>query len=87
MLRLLETFDLADLHVAVKTALRMGAVGFDAIKHLVLCQVEKRPPKLDLDVYPFGISLGRIAFDASLPRANVGTTSAASYMCLVGGPA
>ncbi len=58
--------------MAVKTALRMGAVGFDAIKHLVLCQVEKRPPKLDLDVYPY------------LPRANVGTTSAASYMCLIG---
>ena len=51
-----------DLHVAVKNALRMGAVGLDAIKHLVLCQVEKRPPKLDLDVYPY------------LPRANVGTT-------------
>ena len=70
-LRLLETFDLGDLHVAVKTALRMGTIGFDAIKHLVLCQVEKRPPKLDLDVYPY------------LPRANVGTTSAASYMCLM----
>ena len=75
VLRLLETFELADLHVAVKTALRMGAVGFDAIKHLVLCQVERRPPKLDLDVYPY------------LPRAKVGTTSAASYMCLVGGAA
>jgi transposase len=75
ILRLLETFDLADLHMAVKTALRMGAVGFDAIKHLVLCQVEKRPPRLDLDVYPY------------LPRAAVGTTSAASYMCLVGGKA
>lgn len=71
VLRLLETFDLGDLHVAVKAALRMGAVGFDAVKHLVLCQVEKRPPKLDLDIYPY------------LPRANVGTTSAASYLCLV----
>ena len=37
VLRLLETFDLGDLHVAVKTALRMGTIGFDAIKHLVLC--------------------------------------------------
>ena len=53
VLRLLETFDLGDLHVAVKTALRMGTIGFDAIKHLVLCQVEKRPPRLDLDVYPY----------------------------------
>jgi transposase len=75
VLRLLEIFEMEDLHVAVKNALRMGAVGFDAIKHLVLCQVEKRPPKLDLDVYPY------------LPRANVGTTSAASYMCLVSGDA
>lgn len=48
VLRLLETFDMADLNVAVKNALRMGAIGFDAIKHLVLCQVEKRPPKLVL---------------------------------------
>ena len=75
VLRLLETFELDDLHAAVKTALRMGAVGFDAIKHLVLCQVEKRPPKLDLDVYPY------------LPRATVARTSAASYMCLVSGDA
>jgi transposase len=71
VLRLLESFELADLHVAVKSALRLGAVGFDAIKHLVLCQVEKRPPKLDLEGYPY------------LPRANVARTSAASYMCLV----
>ena len=71
VLRLLETFDLDDLHVAVKTALRMGTIGFDAIKHLVLCQVEKRPPRLELDVYPY------------LPRARVETTKPASYMCLV----
>ena len=74
-LRLLETFDIDDLHAAVKKALHLGAVGFDAVKHLVLCQVEKRPPKLDLDVYPY------------LPRANVGTTSAASYMSLLSGDA
>src|SRR5512134_1286518 len=75
VLRLLEGFGMEDLHVAVKNALRMGAVGFDAIKHLVLCQVEKRPPKLDLNVYPY------------LPRATVGKTSAASYLCLVSGNA
>jgi transposase len=71
VLRLLETFGLDDLHVAVKNALKLGAVGFDAVKHLVLCHVEKRPPKLDLEVYPY------------LPRANVATTSAASYMSLL----
>ena len=73
VLRLLETFEMGDLHVAVKNALRMGAIGFDDVKHLVLCQIEKRPPKLDLDVYPY------------LPKATVGTTSAASYMSLMRG--
>ena len=71
VLRLLETFGMDDLHAAVKKALKLGAVGFDAVKHLVLCQVEKRPPRLDLDVYPY------------LPRANVETTHAASYMALM----
>jgi hypothetical protein len=75
VLRLLETFEIGDLHVAIKNALRMGAIGFDAVKHLVLCQVEQRPPKLDLDIYPY------------LPKANVGTTSAASYMALMRGQA
>ncbi|SDY93913.1 hypothetical protein SAMN05444340_1384 [Citreimonas salinaria] len=71
VLRLLQTFDIVDLHAAVKKALQLGAVGFDAVKHLVLCQVERRPPKLDLEVYPY------------LPRADVATTSAASYMSLL----
>jgi len=71
VLRLLETFGIEDLHAAVKKALQLGAVGFDAIKHLVLCHVEKRPPRLDLDVYPY------------LPRTTVATTSAASYMSLL----
>jgi hypothetical protein len=68
---LLETFGFEDLHAAVKHALRLGAVSFDAVKHLLLCRIEKRPAKLDLDVYPF------------LPRANVATTSPASYMSLM----
>ena len=53
VLRLLETFGLDDVHAAVKHALRLGAIGFDAVKHLVLCRVEKRPPRLDLDLYPY----------------------------------
>ena len=75
VLRLLETFDLEALHGAVKDALRLGAIGYDAVKHLVLCRIERRPPKLDLDVYPY------------LPRANVATTATASYMSLLGGGA
>ena len=42
--RLLETFDLEVLHGAVKDALRLGAIGYDAVKHLVLCRIERRPP-------------------------------------------
>ena len=55
----------------MKDALRLGAIGYDAVKHLVLCRIERRPPKLDLDIYPY------------LPRANVATTAAASYMSLL----
>ena len=54
---------MADLHIAIKNVLPRGT---DAVKHLVLCQVEKRPPKLDL--YP------------CLPKDSVSTTSAARYM-------
>lgn len=75
VLRLLETFELAELHAAVKTALKLGAIGFDAVKHLVLCRVEKRPPRLDLDVYPY------------LPRATVETTSPSAYLRLLSGAA
>lgn len=73
VLRLLETFDLADLQVAVKQALHMGAIGFDAVKHLLLCRVERRPPRLDLDCYPY------------LPKATVEKTEARSYMRLLAG--
>ena len=75
VLRLLERFEMAVLHLAIKDALRMGAISFDAIKHLVLCRAERRAPRLDLDLYPF------------LPRTNIATTSAASYMSLLGGGA
>jgi transposase len=75
VLRLLESFELADLHGAVKHALDMGAIGFDAVKHLLLCRVERRPPRLDMAVYPY------------LPKARVETTSARSYMRLLSGDA
>lgn len=71
VLRLLESFEIADLHAAVKQALQLGAIGFDAVKHLILCRVERRPPRLDLSIYPY------------LPRATVETTSAKAYMRLL----
>ena len=72
VLRLLETFRLEDVHGAIREALRLGALGYDAVKHLVLCRIERRPPKLDLTLYPY------------LPRARVATTSARACMSLLG---
>ena len=50
VLRLLETFELTHVQGAVRQALDLGAIGYDAVKHLVLCRIERRPPRLDLDI-------------------------------------
>ena len=73
VLRLLETFSQQEVAAAVKDAIRLGALSFDAVKHLVLCRLEGRPPRLDLELYPY------------LPRVRVGTTSAKDYMSLLSG--
>ena len=73
VLRLVETFGMDIVQGAIGQAINLGAIGYDAVKHLVLCRVEKRPPRLDLDFYPY------------LPKANVGTTRPSSYMTLIGG--
>lgn len=52
VLRLLETFTLDDVHHGIRSALDRGTIGFDAVKHLVLCRIERRPPRLDMAVYP-----------------------------------
>src|SRR6266487_531414 len=75
VLRLMETFRIEDVAAAVHDALERGAVGFDAIKHLVLCRIERRPPRLNMTVYPY------------LPKVTVATTSARAYMALLVGAA
>ena len=37
VLRLLETFALEEVHGAIRDALRLGAIGYDAVKHLGSC--------------------------------------------------
>ena len=71
VLRLLETFQMADVEVGIVSALERGTIGFDAVKHLVLCRIERRPPRLDMTVYPY------------LPKAHVAITSATDYMALL----
>ena len=73
VLRLLEVFRVEEVLAGVRDAMARGAVGFDAVKHLMLCRIERRPPRLDLTVYPY------------LPRAPVATTSAKTYMDLLTG--
>ena len=71
VLRLLETFAMGEVAAAVREALRFPAIAFDAVKHLLLCAIECRPPKLDLENYPH------------LPSAEVALTRAADYQVLL----
>lgn len=71
VLRLLETFDDAQVAAAVEDALRLSAISDDAVKHLVLARIERRAPRLDLTAYPY------------LPQAHVGITDVRSYLALL----
>ena len=73
VLRLLETFRIVDVEDGIQSALERGTIGFDAVKHLVLCRIERRPPRLDMTVYPY------------LPKAHVAVTSPGDYMALLSG--
>jgi len=75
VLRLLETFEMDHVHGAIRQALDLGAIGYDAVKHLILCRIERRPPRLDLNIYPY------------LPKAVVETTKPANYAVLLSGAA
>jgi transposase len=71
VLRLLETFELAEVTHAIEDALRLSTISFDAVRHLLLCRIERRPPRLDMQNYPH------------LPLAQVHTTQAVDYMALL----
>jgi hypothetical protein len=65
-------FALDDI-AAARDAIARGAIGFDAVKHLILCDIERRPRRLDMTVYPY------------LPRARATRTSASTYLSLLTG--
>jgi hypothetical protein len=52
----------------------LGTISLDAVKHLVLCRIERRPPRLDLMQYPH------------LPLPQVETTQASDYLALLASP-
>ena len=71
VLRLLECFAFDTVAWAVREALRLQAISLDAVKHLVLCRIERRPAHLDLTLYPH------------LPVAQVSITAVAEYLGLL----
>ena len=71
VLRLTEVFPEAVVIGAALDAIRLNAIGFDAVKQLVVARVENRPARLDLAAYPY------------LPSPSVRTTSPADYLALV----
>ncbi len=73
VIRLLETFALGEVTQAIDEALLLGTISFDAVRHLLLCRIEHRPPRLDMQNYPH------------LPLTQVHTTRAADYMTLLAG--
>ena len=51
MLRLLEDFPEPQVTAAVQDAVARRLIGFDAVKHLLLARIERRPVHLDLARY------------------------------------
>jgi transposase len=75
VLRLMEIAPKDTVASAVTDAIQLGAIGFDAVKQILLSKIERRPPRLNLEAYPF------------LPVTDVRTTRAADYAGLVEGQA
>ena len=73
VLRLLEVFGVEDVAAGVRGAIERGVIGFDVVKHLVLCRIERRLARLDMTVYP------------CLPHASVAITSPRTYLDLLTG--
>ena len=75
VLRLMEAAPKEIVASAVTDAIQRGAIGFDAVKQMVLARIERRPARLDLAAYPY------------LPQTSVKTTSATDYAVLMDGRA
>ena len=70
-LRLLEDFPERQVTEAVRDAVKRRLIGFDAVKHLLLARIERRPVHLDLSRYPH------------LPQPFVAATRATDYATLL----
>ena len=75
VLRLHEDFPEPQVAAAVRDAVKRRLIGFDAVKHLLLARIERRPVHLDLSRYPH------------LPQPFVAATRSADYATLLAGGA
>jgi hypothetical protein len=71
VLRLLEIAAKEVVAAAVADAIHLGAIGYDAVRQIVLARIERRPARLDLTAYPY------------LPGTDVRMTRAADYAALL----
>ena len=71
VLRLHEDFPERQVAAAVRDAVKRRLIGFDAVKHLLLARIERRPVHLDLSRYPH------------LPQPFVAATRSADYATLL----
>ena len=62
VLHLHEDFPERQVAAAVRDAVKRRLIGFDAVKHLLLARIERRPGHLDLARYP------HLPSPSSLPR-------------------
>jgi transposase len=68
VLQLFKVFPEPVVRSAVREALELGAISADAVKHLALCRIDHRAPRLDLKEYPH------------IPVSTVAATDPADYM-------
>ena len=71
VLRLLEIATKEVVASAMADAIHLGAIGFDAVRQIVLARIERRSARLALTAYPY------------LPGTDVRMTRAADYAALL----
>lgn len=52
ILRLLEIFLIELVRTAAADVQRWQVTSFAAVKHLLLCRLDQKPSRVDLDIYP-----------------------------------
>ena len=65
--RLLETFELHEVHAPLDHALALGAIGFDAVKHLVCGGWQSAQPIACVRLHPVDLGVRALALEPDRP--------------------